>query len=184
MTRSSSPEVNRSVAICYYRNPFRDRVQGGDSLWQCLAIASTPGGYSESASGASAHQAYIGILNAVRRAEALGRISSSELSEFLDERHYPPAERFMRIRDGGRIKKEATADGHASAKGDDEMTEQEKNEIIAAAYIAAAEAFEVYASDQIASKRWQTTAQEKRDCDIRAGIWADAAKELREAATK
>lgn len=65
------------------------------------------------------------------------------------------------------------------------MAEQRtENQIIAAAYISAAETFEVYASDQIASKRFQRTARDKRDCDTRAGIWTDAAKELRAAAAK
>lgn len=59
-----------------------------------------------------------------------------------------------------------------------------KNQIIAAAYIAAAEVFEVYASDQIACKRFQTTQRGKADCDLRANIWTDAANELRGAAAK
>lgn len=57
-----------------------------------------------------------------------------------------------------------------------------KNKIIAAAYIAAAEVFEVYASDQIACKRFQTTQRGKADCDLRASIWTDAANELRTSA--
>lgn len=43
-----------------------------------------------------------------------------------------------------------------------------------------AEAFETYASDQIACKRWQQTARAKRDCDIRAAVWNDAASILRQ----
>lgn len=42
-----------------------------------------------------------------------------------------------------------------------------------------AEAFELYASDQIASKRWQTTQRAKRDCEIRAEVWRLAAADLR-----
>jgi len=39
--------------------------------------------------------------------------------------------------------------------------------------------FEVYASDQIACRRFHATAKAKRDCDIKAEIWRDAASELR-----
>lgn len=42
-----------------------------------------------------------------------------------------------------------------------------------------ADAFETYASDQIASKRWQTTQRAKRDCEVRAEIWRQAASDLR-----
>lgn len=49
-------------------------------------------------------------------------------------------------------------------------------------YISAAEVFERYASDQIASKRFQITTRQKRDCDTRAAVWTDAANELRKAA--
>lgn len=54
--------------------------------------------------------------------------------------------------------------------------------IIAAAYEDAAKVFETYASDQIASKRFQSTKKAKAECDLRASIWNDAAAELRKAA--
>jgi hypothetical protein len=50
----------------------------------------------------------------------------------------------------------------------------------ASSLIDIAETFETLASDQLASKRWQSTAKEKRECDIRAEIWRDAAEMLRE----
>lgn len=49
-------------------------------------------------------------------------------------------------------------------------------------YVSAAEVFETYASDQIASKRFQNTKRAKQDCDLRAAVWTDAANELRKAA--
>lgn len=49
------------------------------------------------------------------------------------------------------------------------------------AYEDAANVFEIYADDQIAAKRWQSTAKSKRECEIRAEIWREAAKELRNA---
>lgn len=42
-----------------------------------------------------------------------------------------------------------------------------------------ADTFDMFASDQIASKRWQTTQRERRECDIRADVWRDAANILR-----
>jgi hypothetical protein len=39
--------------------------------------------------------------------------------------------------------------------------------------------FETLASDQLSSKRWQSTAKAKHECDIRAEIWRDAAEMLR-----
>ncbi|MFZ5692428.1 MAG: hypothetical protein ACOY5F_14360 [Pseudomonadota bacterium] len=63
--------------------------------------------------------------------------------------------------------------------------EQADNEtIIRSAYLSAAQVFEVYASDQIGSKRFQSTAKAKRECDIRAEVWNDAASELRKAVEK
>lgn len=59
-----------------------------------------------------------------------------------------------------------------------------ENEIIAKAYISAAEAFETFASDQIASKRYMSLARDKATCDTKAAVWTDAAKMLREAAAK
>jgi hypothetical protein len=59
-----------------------------------------------------------------------------------------------------------------------------ENETIAKAYISAAEVFETYASDQIASKRFHSGKRGKEDCDLRAEIWKDAANELRRAAAK
>lgn len=59
-----------------------------------------------------------------------------------------------------------------------------KNIVIADAYVSAAQAFEQYASDQVASKRFQTTKKDKAECDLRAGVWIDAARELRSAAAK
>lgn len=66
-----------------------------------------------------------------------------------------------------------------------EILEKPKDEkaIIAKAYISAAEVFETYASDQIASKRMHRQKGRKHECDVRAEIWNDAAKELRKAAT-
>lgn len=64
------------------------------------------------------------------------------------------------------------------------MDEVERNAVIAAAYIAAAQVFETYASDQLASKRFQSTAKDKAACDARAAIWTDAANELRKAAAQ
>lgn len=43
-----------------------------------------------------------------------------------------------------------------------------------------AEYFEMLASDQLASKRWQSTKRAKDECDIRAQVWSDAAATLRE----
>ncbi|WNV09990.1 hypothetical protein [Tardiphaga sp. 709] len=63
------------------------------------------------------------------------------------------------------------------------MSPADKEKVISSAYIAAAEVFETYASDQIASKRFQSTKRGKDACDIRAEIWSDAASELRKAAT-
>lgn len=78
----------------------------------------------------------------------------------------------------------AAADKSRSVERAPPPAPRNENEIIARAYISAAEVFETYASDQIASKRFQSTARDKRDCDTRAAIWNDAAKELREAAAK
>ena len=41
-------------------------------------------------------------------------------------------------------------------------------------------AFDVFASDQIACQRFQTTQKGKRECKIRAEIWKDAAEILRQ----
>jgi hypothetical protein len=64
------------------------------------------------------------------------------------------------------------------------MTEKEKNAVIAEAYESAANVFETYASDQIASKRFQSTQKDKAHCDLRASVWTDAAAELRKAAAQ
>jgi hypothetical protein len=40
--------------------------------------------------------------------------------------------------------------------------------------------FDVLASDQVASKRWQSTKRDKTECDIRADVWKDAAEILRQ----
>lgn len=58
-----------------------------------------------------------------------------------------------------------------------------ENQIMAAAYISAAEVFEVYASDQLASRRFQSGKRAQHECAIRAAVWTDAAAELRKAAT-
>lgn len=50
----------------------------------------------------------------------------------------------------------------------------------ATSLIEIAEAFETFASDQIASKRFQQTAKAKAECEIRANVWNDAAQMLRE----
>lgn len=42
-----------------------------------------------------------------------------------------------------------------------------------------ADAFDLYASDQLAARRWQSTAKGKRECEIRADVWKDAAEILR-----
>lgn len=38
--------------------------------------------------------------------------------------------------------------------------------------------FRLYASDQIACKRWQSTKRDKATCDLKAEIWNDAANEI------
>lgn len=58
------------------------------------------------------------------------------------------------------------------------------NSEVSKAYVAAAEVFEIYASDQIASQRFQSAKRAKAGCVLRAEIWNDAAKELRAAAAK
>lgn len=45
-----------------------------------------------------------------------------------------------------------------------------------------AQRFETYASDQLASRRWQQSSKDKRDCVLRAEVWGSAAGDLREAA--
>ena len=45
--------------------------------------------------------------------------------------------------------------------------------------IEVAEAFETYASDQIAMQRFHQTQKAKEHCRIRASIWRDAAEMLR-----
>lgn len=60
----------------------------------------------------------------------------------------------------------------------------DKEIIFRSAYEHAAKVFETYASDQIASKRFQRSAKAKRECDIRAEVWNDAAAELRKAVEK
>lgn len=42
-----------------------------------------------------------------------------------------------------------------------------------------AEAFEIFASDQRGAIRWQTTQRAKRDCEIKAVVWTDAATIIR-----
>lgn len=42
-----------------------------------------------------------------------------------------------------------------------------------------AEHFETLASDQIASKRWQSTKKAKDACDAQASVWREAAEILR-----
>jgi hypothetical protein len=42
-----------------------------------------------------------------------------------------------------------------------------------------ADHFDTLASDQTAAKRWQQTQKSKRECDIRAEVWRDAAEMLR-----
>nr|BDD44237.1 hypothetical protein 65 [Balneolaceae bacterium] len=42
-----------------------------------------------------------------------------------------------------------------------------------------AEAFETFASDQIASKRFQTSKKAQAECEIRASVWRDAADMVR-----
>lgn len=42
-----------------------------------------------------------------------------------------------------------------------------------------ADAFELFASDQIACMRFQSTQKGKRECEIRAAIWREAADILR-----
>lgn len=44
-----------------------------------------------------------------------------------------------------------------------------------------ADRFDLYASDQRASIRWQRSRRASADCITRSEIWADAAKELRAA---
>lgn len=55
---------------------------------------------------------------------------------------------------------------------------------IARLLLQIAERFELYASDQRASVRFQRTAKDKALCLIRADVWASAADELREIATQ
>ncbi len=47
--------------------------------------------------------------------------------------------------------------------------------------LALADQFDLYGSDQIESQRLHKTRAEKRDCQVKAEIWADAANELRTA---
>lgn len=61
------------------------------------------------------------------------------------------------------------------------VTDSNEEAIIRAAYTSAAEVFDTYAGDQIASKRWARSEKARRECDIRAEIWTDAASELRKA---
>lgn len=49
------------------------------------------------------------------------------------------------------------------------------------AYEDAANVFDVYADDQIAARRWQATIKDRRECEIRATVWREAANELRNA---
>lgn len=92
------------MSIRYYKEPIPEQDHGGNTLWLFSALVSMPGGYSARASGTSPHEAYIRALDLVRTAEAQGQVTKQELSELLDERHYPPAERFIRMRDGSRMK--------------------------------------------------------------------------------
>lgn len=43
-----------------------------------------------------------------------------------------------------------------------------------------ADYFETLASDQITSKRWQSTVKAKTECDTKAAVWRDAASILRQ----
>lgn len=43
-----------------------------------------------------------------------------------------------------------------------------------------ADAFEQFGHDQMASKRFVKTAKGRTECDIRADVWLDAAKMLRD----
>ena len=49
----------------------------------------------------------------------------------------------------------------------------------ATSLIDIAETFELFASDQIAAKRWQHTVKGKTECDTKAAVWRDAANILR-----
>lgn len=43
-----------------------------------------------------------------------------------------------------------------------------------------ADAFQQFGNDQMAAKRFQRTAKARTECDIRADVWLDAAKMLRD----